>query len=140
MNSYTASSELIEILTFNGFVEDTSNNYPEHAARLIKQAYDPHHIKRHFVFKGTREKLYLDYINIILPSGGSCYSLNAKELKSLIAFCKLSTSDRSILREERYHALSIPKLLLDVERAPMIYSKAVYKRAIAQFYTLSHIN
>lgn len=87
MKNYEASNELIDILVKNGFVEDTSKTYPEHARRLVGDNYDPHGMKRHFSFPGTREKVYLDYINIKLPTGVQRYKMTIDEVKSLIAFC-----------------------------------------------------
>ncbi|HEK22196.1 hypothetical protein [Mucilaginibacter sp.] len=118
MKIYDASQELINILIANGFVEDTSRTYPEHAKRLVGDNYNPHGMKRHFSYPGTREKVYFDYINIILPTGVQKYNMNNDDLKSLIAFCQLSSADRSALVEERYNVLSIPQIISDVVREP----------------------
>ncbi|EHQ27480.1 hypothetical protein BDD43_1190 [Mucilaginibacter gracilis] len=140
MKTFKASQELIDILLTYGFVEDTHINYPEHAARLKADPYDPSHMKRHFVFKGTREKLHFDYVNMYLPTGGNTMSFTTDELKSLIAFCRLSATDRTALTDERYQALSIPEIISDVKRHPYIYSKSVYKRAKLQFEKIPDIN
>lgn len=128
MKVYDASQELIDILITNGFVEDTVRTYPQHAKRLVSDNYNPHGVKRHFSYPGTREKVFFDYINIKLPTGVQKYSLNTDEVKSLIAFCQLSSADRSALVNERYNVLSIPQIISDVIGEPRIYSKAVYKR------------
>jgi hypothetical protein len=65
--------------------------------------------------------------------------MNSDDLKSLIAFCQLSSADRSALVDERYNVLSIPQIISDVVREPRIYSKAVYKRAKSAFENLEHI-
>lgn len=140
MKKYEASNELIEIFLKNGFVEDTSKTFPEHARRLVGDNYDPHGMKRHFFFPGTREKVYLDYINIKLPTGVHRYTLTTEEVKSLIAFCRLSAADRSALTEQRYNVLSIPEIIANVEREPRIYSKIAYKRAKQQFEKLSQLS
>lgn len=140
MKIYEASQELIDLLTANGFVEDTSRTYPEHAKRLIDNNYNPHGMKRHFSYAGTREKVYFDYVNIKLPTDVQKYRLNTNELKSLIAFCRLSAVDRSALVEERYNVLSIPQIISDVDREPRIYSKATYKRAKSAFENLEDIH
>jgi hypothetical protein len=140
MKIYEASQELIDVLTANGFVEDTGKTFPEHAKRLIGGDYNPHGMKRHFSYPGTREKVYFDYINIILPTAVQKYSMNTDDVKSLIAFCQLSSADRSALVEERYNVLSIPKIIYDVDRKPRIYSKATYKHAKSAFENLEHIS
>lgn len=139
MKIYEASKELIDILISNGFVEDTDRTYPEHAKRLIDSEYNPHGMKRHLSYVGTREKVYLDYINIKLPTGVQCYGLSLEDLKSLITFCRLSASDRSILVGQRYNVLSIPEIISNIEREPRIYSKSVYSRAENIFKNLNHI-
>lgn len=136
MKTYKASQELIDILLANGFVEDTQKTYPEHAKRLTGDNYNPHGMKRHFSYPGTREKVYFDYINIKLPTGVHKYDLNVNELKSLIAFCRLSSNDRSVLVAERYNVLSIPEITSNVNREPRVYSKAVYKRVKQAFESL----
>ncbi|MDB5012823.1 MAG: hypothetical protein JWQ25_1025 [Daejeonella sp.] len=136
MKSYEASQELIDILLANGFVEDTNKRYPEHAKRLIGDNYNPHGMKRHFSYPGTREKIYFDYINMKLPTGVQKYNLNTDELKSLIAFCRLSSTDRSLLIAERYNVLSAPEITSNVKREPRIYSRAAYKRVKQTFENL----
>lgn len=140
MKNYEASNELIDILLKNGFVEDTSRTYPEHARRLVGDNYDPDRMKRHFSFPGTREKVYLDYINIKLPTGVQRYKMTIEEVKSLIAFCRLSSADRSVLAEQRYNVLSIPEIIANVNREPRIYSKTAYKRAKQEFENLSSLS
>jgi hypothetical protein len=139
MKIYEASQELVDLLLANGFVEDTQVNYPEHAARLKDKAYDPHGMKRHFKFPGTREKVYFDYINMRLPGNNDRYKITEEELRSMIAYLRLSATDRSALNNEKYHALSIPEIIRNMDRAPMIYSKPVYKRAKAQFDLLDNL-
>ncbi|MEJ5961599.1 hypothetical protein [Pedobacter immunditicola] len=124
----------------NGFIEDTTKTYPEHAKRLVDSNYDPEGMKRHFSFPGTREKVYLDYINIKLPTRIQRYKMNTDEVKSLIAFCRLSSADRYALVGQRYDVLSIPEIIANVEREPRIYSKAAYKRAKKEFESLSQIS
>ena len=114
--------------------------YPEHAKRLVGDNYNPHGIKRHFSYPGTREKVYFDYINIKLPTGVQKYRLDTNEVKSLITFCRLSATDRSVLIEERCNVLSISQIISDVDREPRIYSKATYKRAKSSFENLGHIS
>jgi hypothetical protein len=140
MKKYEASNELIDILVKNGFVEDTSKTYPEHARRLVGDNYDPHGMKRHFSFPGTREKVYLDYINIKLPTDVQRYKMTIDEVKSLIAFCRLSSADRSTLAEQHYNVFSIPEIIANVNREPRIYSKTAYKRAKQQFENLSSLS
>jgi hypothetical protein len=139
MKTYKASKELIDILLTNGFVEDTQKTYPEHARRLIGDNYNPDGMKRHFSYPGTREKVYFDYINIKLPTGVQKYNLNVDELKSLIAFCRLSSTDRSLLVAERYNVLSVPGITSNVNREPRIYSKAAYKRVKQAFESLQDV-
>lgn len=139
MKTYKASKELIDILLANGFVEDTQKTYPEHAKRLIGDNYNPDGMKRHFSYPGTREKVYFDYINIKLPTGVQKYNLNVDELKSLIAFCRLSSTDRSLLVAERYNVLSVAEITSNVNREPRIYSQAAYKRIKQAFESLQDI-
>lgn len=139
MKTYKASQGLIDILLANGFVEDTQKTYPEHAKRLIGDNYNPDGMKRHFSYPGTREKVYFDYINIKLPTGVQKYNLNVDELKSLIAFCRLSSTDRSLLVAERYNVLSVAEITSNVNREPRIYSKAAYQRVKQVFESLQDV-
>ncbi|UKT65963.1 hypothetical protein [Pedobacter mucosus] len=111
MKKYQASTELIDILLKNGFIENTIITYPLHAARLKGDNYDAQHMKRHFVFVCTRENVLFDYINMRFPGQIGASSLDTAELKSLITYCKLSSSDRATLKAESYHSLSVHKLL-----------------------------
>jgi hypothetical protein len=105
----------VPILVANGFVEDTNRVFPEHAKRLVGTNYNPHGMKRHFSYPGTREKVYFDYINIKLPTGVQKYGLKTDELKSLIAFYQLSSADRATLVDQRCNVLSIPKMVSNVK-------------------------
>lgn len=137
---YAASQELIDILLANGFVEDTERTFPEHARRLVGNNYDPYGMKRHFSYPGTCEKVYFDYINIKLPTGIQQYSLTTNELKSMIAFCNLSSSDRAALIDQRYNAFSLSKITSNVIREPRLYNKATYKRAKKAYESLHAIS
>jgi|GEM_PF-2320380 len=55
--------------------------------------------------------------------------MNINEVKFLIAFCLLSSVDRSAMVKERYNMLSIPEIIAHVEHEPRIYSKIAYKYA-----------
>ncbi len=136
MNTYKASQELIDILLANGFIEDTQQTFPEHAKRLIGNNYNPNGMKRHFSYPGTREKVYFDYINIKLPTGIYKYDLNVNELKSLIAFCRLSSNDRSLLVTEGYNVLSVPEKTSNVNLEPRTYTKVAYQRVKQAFESL----
>lgn len=139
MKTYQASNELIDILLQNGFIEDTKTTYPMHASRLKGDNYNAHHMKRHFSFPRTREKVLFDYINMRIPAGICSSSLSSVELKSLVTYCKLSSADRAALKEEAHHSLSLHKLVDDIIRVPEIYSKAALKRAKNLYDSLSHI-
>lgn len=139
MKTYEASQELVNILLSNGFVEDTITTYPEHAKRFNGNNYNPHGMKRHFSFPGTREKIYFDYINMKLPTGIQTYRLNSDEVKSLIAFCNLSSLDRSTLVNQHYNSISIPEIISNVDRLPTIYTKAAFKRVKSIFEKLKNI-
>ena len=132
--------ELIEILLANGFVEDTERTFPEHAKRLVGNNYDPHGMKRHFSYPGTREKVFFDYINIKLPTGVQRYRLTLDELKSMLSFCNLSSSDRGTLLDQHYNVLSIPGLVSDINREPRIYARAAYKRVKHAYENLNAIS
>lgn len=137
MKTFKPSQELINILLQHGFAEDTAIKFRIHAKRLEGQNYDPYHVKRHFSFPGTAEKIYFDYINMHLPTSVSTSSLNVDELKSLITFCHLSSSDRQIIKNELYKATTIHKLLKNVKESPEIYSRKAFSRAKDIFESLS---
>jgi hypothetical protein len=136
MKKYEASQELIDILLNFGFQEDTSVTYPQHAKRLNDGPYNPGGMKRHFKFPGTRETIYFDYINMRLPTNIDLYSVTEDELKSILTYVSLSSTDRRALENDRYNALSIPEIITRMKDIPQLYSTALNTRVRDRFNTI----
>jgi len=133
MKKYEASQELVDILLNFGFQEDTHINYPEHSKRLNNDYYNPHGMKRHFRFPGTKETIYFDYINMRLPTNIDLYGVTEDELKSILTYVSLSSADRRGLENDRYNALSIPEIITRMKAIPRLYSTALNKRIKDKF-------
>jgi hypothetical protein len=133
MKKYEASQGLVDILLNFGFQEDTHVNYPEHSKRLNNGPYNPHGMKRHFRFPGTKETIYFDYINMRLPTNIDLYSVTEDELKSILTYVSLSSADRRGLENDRYNALSIPEIITRMKATPRLYSTALNKRIKDKF-------
>jgi len=136
MKKYEASQELVDLLLNFGFQEDTHVNYPEHSKRLNSGPYDPHGMKRHFKFPGTKETIYFDYINMRFPTSVDLYSVTEDELKSILTYVSLSSVDRRGLENDRYNALSILEIIARMKATPRLYNTALNKRVRNKFDTI----
>lgn len=100
---FTASQELVDVLLKNGFTESTEKIYPDHFKRMNKTGfYNPSAVKRRFNFgHNKRHFLNLDYTtigayyNTMANSSDINNSLTELQLKSIIAFFKLSTAAKN---------------------------------------------
>jgi hypothetical protein len=137
MEQFEASQQLVEILLNSGFIEDTQKTYPTHAIRFKSGEYNPHYMKRHFMFPGTREKVYFDYIHMRLPGKQDRYKLSLDETKSMITFCSLSAADRKKWEEQGYNSLSAAEIINKLETIPEIYSSPLFRRIAMKFRSLT---
>lgn len=108
---YRATQILVDILLSHGFKEYTHSLYPTDWEKLRNSsAYSPNSVKRELRF--GRLRVFFNYINIWISYNSSGYDktifrLPESELRSLLLFTKLSTTDRAYLNRHSIYPSNI---------------------------------
>lgn len=134
---YNASQKLIDILLSAGFQEFTPSTHPAHWNLLQERGkYDPDDIKRDLRF--GKLTIFFKYAIIELTYDDTTLymqtrELSEMELKSIIVFTKLSSSDRAFLKRHKVYPTKIADYIGKYKQSDLCFLPPESKAKIEYF-------